>query len=356
MNFELLKKLVSANAIAGREKEVSDLLTDDLNDYVDEITSDNLGSFISVIKNDNKPKLMLAAHMDEVGFIVKQITKEGFIKFCPVGGWYDQVLLSQKLQITTRLNKKYIGIVGCKAPHIIPKDKRSDVVKIEDMFIDLGVYSDSDVNELGICVGDMITPVGELMQMCNEDFLCAKAFDNRIGCYIVSEVMKQVNKDTINCELYGCATTQEEVGLRGAKTIAHKVKPDVCLTIDTGIAGDTPNIMPHEADAKLSQGFQIVVMDHSAISNYNLRNLIQDMSDELGLKYTMQYILAGGTDTGNIHVANDGVISISLVITTRYLHTHSTVINKKDVECLIKLVTEFVNRFNEDVLDKLIND
>ena len=192
--------------------------------------SNKLGSFISK-KGNQGLKVMLAAHMDEVGFIVKRIDDKGYIYFQPVGGWWPQVLLAQQVIITTYKGKEIFGFIGCKPPHVLKAEKRKEMVQIEDMFIDLGVSSKQEVIDLGIQIGDMITPKTEYRKMNNDKYLFGKAMDNRIGCAIVVDVMKRL--DNPSNQIYGVATVQEEVGLRGATTCANLINPDIAIVSGT---------------------------------------------------------------------------------------------------------------------------
>ena len=355
MNIEFLKKLTDADGIPGHEYEVKEILEKELSGIVDEIDSDNIGSFVSVIKKANAPKILLAGHMDEVGFMVSNITDEGFVKFRPVGGWFDQVLLAKKLRITTRSGKKFTGVIGAKPPHVLPPEKRKEVVKIESMFIDLGVKDKAAVEKMGICKGDMITPIGDFELMNDPDYFLAKAFDNRVGCFVMAEVMKNValKRDELNCEVYGGATVQEEVGLRGATTLAYKVNPDIAISLDTGIAGDTPEMTANESSAKLGDGLQLLIMDASAIAHVGLRYALTDLAKEMNIPIQEEILLAGGTDNGRIHISQDGVVGISLVVTTRYLHTHNSMIHRNDVQGLIDLITEFILKLDSKMLEEI---
>ena len=340
MNVELLKELTEVNGISGHEKRIKKIMERELNGHVDSMSEDNLGSFISN-KKGNGPKIMLAAHMDEVGFIVKYIDDNGFIFFEPVGGWWNQVMLAQKVTITTSKDKEIYGVIGSKPPHVLGVEERKKTVDMKDMFIDIGVSSKEEVINSGILVGDMITPYAEFMEMENSDYLMAKAFDNRIGCYIVIEVMKRLEKENLNADVYGVATVQEEIGLRGAKTSADIINPDIAIAVDTGIAGDTPKMTIDEAQSKIGKGPQIIVMDRSTFGNVDLRKKMLEVAFKHDIDTQLDFVPGGGTDAGNMHLAHDGAQGMSISIATRYIHSHLSIIHKKDVEQLIELLTQF---------------
>ena len=346
MDIKYLEKLTNANGISGYEREIAKIMEDKLRPTNNNIYYDNIGSLI-VHKEGTGPKVMLAAHLDEVGFLVKDIDDNGFIKFIPVGGWWNQVLLGQKVCINGQ-NKKIYGVIGSKPPHVLSMEQRKQPVEIKDMFIDVGVYSKKEVLELGINIGDMITPVGDLSIMNNEDFIMAKALDNRIGCYIVTKIMERLADQTLNIDLYGVATVQEEIGLRGAKTSSNLINPDIAIAIDTGIAGDTPGMTRDDSMSKLGEGLQMIVMDRTTFGHVNLRKKLEEIAKEKNIKYQLDFTPGGGTDAGEMHLTHDGALGISLSVATRYIHSHLSIINKKDVDNLIDLMVEFCKYLNEE--------
>ncbi len=353
INEELLKSLVNANGIAGHEQEIFKIMEEEVKDSVDEITSDNLGSFIARI-GDKGPKIMLASHMDEVGFVVKHIDDNGFISFVPVGGWWNQVMLAQKVRITTRDNKTYDGVIGSKPPHVLSVEERKKPVEIDDMFIDLGVYSKEEVQNLGIKPGDMITPVGDYQKLANQDFVLGKAFDNRIGCYIICEVLKRLGNDRNNeATIYGVSTVQEEIGLRGATTSSNLINPDIAIAVDTGIAGDTPKMTKKESMSNLGEGPQIMILDGTTFGHVHLREKMLEVANKHNINVQLDFTPGGGTDAGKMHLAHDGAPGMSISIATRYIHSHLSIINLKDVEALIDLLVAFCQVINEETYKEI---
>lgn len=346
-NQELLKTLVNTNAISGHEDAIKAIIKYELKDFNLDYTTDKLGSQIYTTKSEG-PTIMLAAHMDEVGFIVKYIDDNGFIFFMPVGGWWNQVMLAQKVRITTITGATYEGVIGSKPPHVLSPEERKKPVDIDEMFIDLGVYSKEEVESLGIKPGDMICPVGDFQSMTNEDFVLAKAFDNRIGCYIVIEVLKRLATKNLHCQVAGVFTVQEEIGLRGATTSSNIVNPDIALAVDTGIAGDTPKMTNKESMSKLGDGPQIMVMDGTTFGHVNLREFMLNIAKKNDIKVQLDFIPGGGTDAGKMHLAHDGALGMSIAIATRYIHSHLSVININDVNMLIDLLVEFCCAVDED--------
>jgi endoglucanase len=349
----LIEKLCNEDGIAGHEKAVRKIMETNLVEYVDEISYDNLGSLIAR-KKGTGPKVMLAAHLDEVGFIVKRIDDNGFIYFQTVGGWWGQVLLAQRVVITNAMGQKFNGVIGSKPPHVLPIDARNKPVEIKDMFIDLGVKDKEEVTKLGIKIGDMITPDSKFSEMNNPDYMIAKAFDNRIGVYVVCEVMKQLKDKKVNADVYAVGTVQEEIGLRGATTAANLINPDLSFSVDTTIAGDTPKLTEDEAVCRLGDGAVVTVMDGTTMGHVSLREYMLEIANKHDIKTQLDFMIGGGTDAGRMHLAHDGSPAMSLAVCTRYIHSHASVIHKDDVEALINLIVKFIETINDDDYQEIL--
>jgi endoglucanase len=286
---------------------------------------------------------MLAGHLDEVGFLVKSVTKEGYVRFLPLGGWWGHVVLAQRLLIKTRKGD-VIGVVGSKPPHELREEDRKKVLEIKDMHIDVGATSDWDVKKkLDIRPGDPIVPVSDFTVMANPDLLLAKAWDNRIGCALAAETARRLRAEKHPNTLYAVATVQEEVGLRGAQTSAFKVQPDVGIALDVGIAHDTPGT---EGDEKLGGGPLVVVYDATAIPNRALFDLVCDTAKKLRIPLQFESVERGGTDAGRIHVTGQGVPSISMGVPARYIHSHVSIIDRRDYEATVRLLVALVKRLD----------
>lgn len=241
----LLSDLTNVNGVSGFEAPVARIVKSQLQDIC-EISGDNLGSVICRLKSSGPgPKVALAGHLDEIGFMVNVVTKEGFVKFLNLGGWWDQVLLAQRVVIETHKGP-VMGVIGSKPPHILPAEKRNEIVKARDMFVDVGATSKEEAEALGIRPGDAITPVSEFTELSVAGRLLAKAWDDRVGVALFVHALQRLNGQSVPNELYGLGTVQEEVGLRGAATSAFAVQPDVCIVLETAIAGDVPGITEDE--------------------------------------------------------------------------------------------------------------
>lgn len=352
----MLKELTDANGVPGNEREVRDVMRKYTEGYADEITYDNLGSFIAKkVGDENGPKIMIAGHMDEVGFMVTKITDKGFIKFQTLGGWWSQVMLAQQVTITTGEGKTVHGVIGSKPPHILPPEARKKPAEIKDMYIDLGVATKEEVEKLGVKPGDMITPYIEFREMANEKYLLAKAWDNRIGCAIALDVLRNLKDEKHPNVFYAVGTVQEEVGLRGARTSAYKIEPDISFAADVGIAGDTPGV-GSEAEGEMGKGPQILLFDASMVGHKGLRDFVLDVANELNVPYQFEALKGGGTDSGAIHVSHNGVPAMSIGIPSRYIHSHTSMIHRDDYENAVKLLTELIKRLDRDAVNKIIFD
>lgn len=355
VNKDMLIDLTMAKGIAGNEGQVRQIFRKYAESYAEEIIEDGLGGiFAKHTGNGEGPKVLMAGHLDEVGFMVTQITDKGFIKFQTIGGWWSQVVLAQQVDITTRHGKVYRGVTGSKPPHVLTAEARKKPIDMSDIFIDVGAQSREEVLEWGIRPGDMITPYIETRRMNPESpFLLAKAWDNRIGVAVALEVLKYAKEKGHQTVLYSGANVQEEVGLRGAKVAANLVQPDISIALDTGTAGDTPGMTEKEADSILGKGPQIIVYDASMIGHKGLREFVIDIAEEAGIPYQPTFIPGGGTDAGSFHVAQAGIPSIAITVPVRYLHSHTSVIHEDDFKNTVALVTAILDKLNQDTLKQI---
>ena len=348
--LEFLKELVEAPGAPGFEGNVAEVMEKRLKG-VGPITRDRLGSLICEKKGSAGPRIMLAGHLDEVGFLVKSVTKEGYVKFLPLGGWWGHVVLAQRLIIKTRKGD-VLGVVGSKPPHELRDEDRKRVLEIKDMYLDVGAASGWDVaKKLDIRPGDPIIPDSSFTVMANPDLLLAKAWDNRVGCALAAEVALRLKGQAHPNTLYAVATAQEEVGLRGAMTSAFKVQPDAAIALDVGIAHDTPGT---EGDEKLGGGPLIVVYDATSIPNRGLLDLVMETGAKLKMPLQYESVERGGTDAGRIHMSREGVPSLSLGVAARYIHSHVSIIDRRDLEKLIQLLVAVVQRLDKKTVAQLV--
>lgn len=350
--LEFLKQLTEATGLPGYEHEVRSVLEQAMAPLA-ELDRDNLGSLIArKVGAQNGPKIMLAGHMDEIGFMVTQITDKGFLRFQTLGGWWEQVMLAQRVVVKTRKGD-LPGVIGSKPPHVLTPEDRKKMVEKREMFIDIGVSSKEEAEEKGVLPGDPVVPICPFTVMANEKYLMAKAWDNRFGCAVVVEVLKALQNEPHPNIFYGVATVQEEVGLRGAQTSANAINPDVGFALDVSIAGDTPGMKPNEAMAELGKGPVVMLYDASMISHVGLRNLVLDVAKEQGISVQFDAMAAGGTDAGRIHLNGKGVPSLVLSVPTRYIHSHASIIHRDDFDAVVKLVTAVVKKLDWNTVKSL---
>ncbi|WP_323703274.1 M42 family metallopeptidase [Mammaliicoccus sp. Dog046] len=354
-SVEILKTLTDINGIAGYEHQVKAQMREYLEPVSGEIIEDNLGGIFGKKKGKEGSKtIMIAGHLDEIGFMVTQIDPDGYIKFTPIGGWWSQVMLSQKVTITTDEGKEIRGVIGSKPPHVLSPEERMKPVDIKAMFIDIGVDNKEEAESLGIELGNMVTPYSEFEELGNSNYLTAKAFDNRFGCALSVDVLRELKNESLGIHLVSGATVQEEVGLRGAKVAANKIKPDLSIAVDVGIAHDSPGLSGNGHDTKLGNGPIVILMDGSNIGHVGLRTFIKNVAKEKEIDLQWDTITGGGTDAGSIHVANEGTPTISIGVPLRYMHSNVSILHKEDYLNAVKLVSEIVKALNDDAVKNII--
>jgi putative aminopeptidase FrvX len=344
---KLLKELTEVHGVPGYEHQVQDLIRG----YVaslGEIEQDKLGSLICCLDGEG-PRVMLAGHMDEIGFMVRHITKDGFVKFVPLGGWWDQVLLGQRVIIKTHKGD-VVGVIGAKPPHLLPADERTKVVEKKDMYIDIGVSSQEQVDEAGVRVGDPIVPDARFTPLAGGKTYLSKAFEDRVGCALMVEVLQHFAGQKHPNVIYGAATTQEEVGLRGAGTSAEVIDPEVAIVLESDIAGDVPGIKEEESAVKLGKGPTVIFYDRSMIPNLRLRDLVIDTAKELDIPLQFSAIEGGGTDAGAIHRHKAGVPSVVIGVAARHIHSHGAIIHRDDYDNAVKLLTGLIGRLDAETV------
>ena len=350
----LLKQLSEVSGIAGHESQVRQLFKEITQPYAEKYIQDGLGGIFAQHTGDVEgPRIMMAAHMDEVGFMVSQITDKGFIHFVPIGGWWSQVVLAQQVEVTTREGRVFRGVTGSKPPHVLTPEARNKPVDLADVFIDLGASSKEQVEEWGIRPGDMITPYIETQRLNGTPYLLGKAWDNRIGIAVAIEVLKQAAKEGHDTVLFSGANVQEEVGLRGAKVATHLIQPDITIALDTGTAGDTPGMTAKEADSELGKGPQVLIYDASMIPHRGLRDFVIATAEEEGIPFQYTAIKGGGTDAGSQHQSLNGIPSIAITIPVRYLHSHTSIIHEDDYKNTVRLVVAILKRLNKKTVAQI---
>ncbi len=348
----LLQELTEAHSVSGHEDEVRAIFVDELQECGD-LSADRNGS-VFCETGKSGPRVLVAGHMDEVGFMVQNISADGFIQFVAIGGWWEHNLLSQRVEILTRSGDKILGVVASCPPHFLPDAQRRQVMTIDQMFIDIGAASARDVlDNFGVALGDPIAPVSAFTPLAREDWFMAKAFDNRLGMAATIQAGQILSQSLHPNRLILCGTVQEEVGLRGARTAASYAKPDVAIILEGPPADDTPGGPRGECQGRLGGGVQIRLFDPTAIANPRLARLAIDTAREAGIGHQITVRRSGGTDAGAFHLANAGIPSIVLGVPARYIHSHNGIINLEDYLQMLSLTVELVRALDADTVAEL---
>ncbi|MFD2158460.1 M42 family metallopeptidase [Rubritalea tangerina] len=346
--ISLLKRLTEAHSVPGYEAEVRDIFVAEL-ESEGKVSADKMGGVYC--ERGEGPTVLLAGHMDEVGFRVQHITADGFLKFLPVGGWWTHTLLSQRVEVMTREGGKVLGVIASKPPHFLPESERSKVMALGALFIDIGAQSREEVERIfGIRIGDPIAPAVPFTAMQKEDYYMAKAFDNRVGMACAIQTFQELAGEQAACKLVAAGTVQEEVGLRGAKAAAEKVRPDVAIVLEGPPADDAPGFPKSESQGKLGGGVQIRMQDPTAIMNPALVDLAIEVAEREGIRYQLTMRNSGGTDAGTFNQANEGVPSIVLGTPARYIHSHNAIIDINDYLEMVRLSKALVCALGADAV------
>jgi endoglucanase len=352
--LKLLKELTEAQSAPGYEYEVREIMRRELKRAGEEVIYDHTGSiFGKKTGSSDGPRIMMAGHMDEVAFMVSEITDNGYLRFTPLGGWWEQVLLSQRVQVMTE-KRKFTGVIGSKPPHLLKPEERKKVFPMREMYIDIGAGSKDQVKEWGVAVGDPIVPFSPYELLPDEDTILAKALDNRVGCYTAVVTLKQLSKEKHPNTVYSGATVQEEVGLRGAQTSPYVVEPDIAIALDVGIAQDGPAERDKDKP-KLGGGPLVTFLDATMIPNTRFRDFVVSTAEENNIPHQVEVMTGGGTDAGKFHLFKQGVPTVVIGVAARYIHSHVSMVSKSDVENTTKLLVEVVKKLDAAACGKIVN-
>jgi len=341
-NVHLLEKLSMALGAPGDEQDVAAIIRNELSS-LGTPERDRLGSLIFRIGDPlGRPRIMIAAHMDEVAFMVSSITKEGFLRFQTLGGWSATNLAGQRVIVRGK-NGPVEGMIGSIPPHFLRKKEGGiQSPQLEDLLIDIGALNAKEAARQGIFVGAFVLPSPTFIRLQNPDLVLGKSFDDRVGCALLVEVMKTLAKIPLPGTLYGAATVQEEVGLRGARTAAQHVNPDIAIVLEGPPADDFPGIAKDGPQGALGGGVQIRCFDPTMVSNSRLRDHVIAVAERRRIKYQLTVRSSGGTDAGSIHLTGIGVPTIVLGIPVRYIHCHHGILHLGDYRKAAKLLLNLI--------------
>jgi len=337
MNIELLRKLTDAPGISGYEDQVRAVVVQELRPLTDEMHGDRLGNVIATRKGTGGPKILIAAHMDEIGFMVRHIDQRGFIRIQQIGSFDPRVLVAQRVIVHTEGGERYPGVIETTSEplHFGPPDS-SWRPSMSDLFVDLGL-SGATVHR-HIKVGNMITTDRTLM--VTSESLIGKALDNRLGLYVMIEALRTMGQTS--AEVIAVATSQEEVGSRGAVTAAFALEPDICIALDLTIANDIPGSTSEEEVTRLGSGPAIKVMDTTQLSHPKLVRHLRDIATQHQVPYQLEVLNRGGTDASLIQRTRAGVTVCTISIPARYIHTANEMASQHDVEATVILLARYL--------------
>jgi putative aminopeptidase FrvX len=365
-SMKFLEDLCNSYGPSGFEREPTLLTKRYVTKYVDAVYHDNLGNlFFERAGDKDGPVIMMPGHVDEIGMVITSINSLGYLTFSQLGYWFDQTQLAQRVYV---MGKKGLvpGVIAAKPPHVMDAEERRKIVTKDKMFVDVGASNKEEAEAMGIRIGDAVAPDSKFYSITKKAFkdgkpdgertlFFGKAFDNRISTFLVAEMMRTLKEEKIKHpnRVVGCATVQEEVMSRGAKTAANFVEPDVAIVVDVDIAGDVPGIELQQAAAKMGQGIAITAWDALTIPNQPLKELVIDVCEKNKIPYQLTTSAGGGTDAAEIHKSNVGVPSISIGVPTRHIHSHVSVVDRIDIESSLRCMIELVKALDRKTVDSL---
>ncbi len=338
MDLDLLTALCEAHGTSGREDRVRAIVAPHLEQLCARVETDPLGNLMGIRPADG-PRLMLAAHMDEIGLMVTHVDDRGFVRVIPIGGWDARTLVGQRVSVHGR--QALEGVVGLPPVHLLDQKDRAKALEVTDLAIDLGL-SGERVREL-VRPGDVVTRVRSLRRM--GDLVCGKSLDDRVGVFVMLEALRAAGPSS--AEVIATATVQEEVGLRGARVATARIRPHIALAIDTCPANDGPGAPPGGATTRLGQGTAIRIMDASAIGAPALVDLLTQIAKDRDIPHQFHVANRGGTDTGSLQLSGEGAIAGCVSIPTRYVHSSVEACHPDDIEASIRLVAGLIERVDE---------
>jgi endoglucanase len=348
----LLEKLANAPGPPGAEEPVRAIMVEEMAPLASEpIRYDGLGSVIAQ-QGKTGPRIMVDAHMDELGGMVRRVTNDGFVTMQMLGGWLDQALIDQRWVIIGAKGPVH-GVTGIRDIHIVPTEERSKVYGREQIFIDIGAKNAAEAAAMGVSPGDPVVPDAPFMVLNGSQNYLGKGWDDRIGCAVLIEAMRRTAHLAHPNQLFYVATTQEEIGLRGARTASQTVKPDIGIAIEGGISGDTAGSRPEETQAKLGAGPGMFLYDSSTLPNRKLVALTRHTAAELSLPLQADLVQGYGDDSAEMQLTNGGTPTINLVVPVRYTHSHNGVVNRRDFDQMVELVVGLLTRLDDKTVRQL---
>jgi len=344
---ELLRDLCDAFGPSGHEDDVRALIIDLIRPLVDDMHVDSLGNLIALRKGRSPKKLMLDAHTDEVGVMVRFVDENGFIRFAKIGGWDDRVFAGHRVKFRSQDGGFYYGVVGMTPPHVLTEEQRGKAIKAEDYFVDIGALSADDAKTRGVRVGDVGVLDYPTFEFAPSHWM-GKAFDDRVGCLLVIRALKALADGRVKTPLtvYTSFATSEELGLRGARVAAFGIDPDVALALEGTIGSDFPGVPAERRPCSQRKGPVITVVDSTIMVPRRMSDFLSDCAKRAKVDHQVKMPIYGGTDAGAIHQTRAGVLSGVIAVPCRYIHAPNGTLYWPDYEASEKLLLEAVRRIH----------
>lgn len=332
---DLLVTLTEARGVPGYEDRVRALVREELEPHVDRIRSDAMGNLVGSVGSGDYD-VVIPAHMDEIGFMVRHVDDDGFLELDALGGWDPRILRAQRVTVHTE-DGDLPGLIGSVPPHTLSEAEREKQPEVEDVHVDVGLAADAAADR--IAVGDLVT-IDQRTERVGE-FVTGKALDNRVSVFAMLEAARRLEAPDVT--VHFAATTQEEVGLRGAEALGVDLDPDLVLALDTTVANDVPGFEPGEQVTQLGEGAGIKLKDSSVITNHKVHRRLRDVAEDADIDYQFEVLPAGGTDTGGLQRTSGATPAGAISMPTRYLHTPTESVHVEDVTAVIDLLVSFLD-------------
>jgi len=348
---QLLQALADAPGPSGFEEPVRKIMVDRMKPLSDKLSYDGLGSVIAV-QGSSGPRIMVDAHMDELGGVVRRVSNEGYLTMQMLGGWLDQALVDQRWTIIGSKGPVK-AVTGIRDIHIVPQEERTKVYPRESVFLDVGAKNAAEVAAMGISPGDPVVPDAPFAVMNGSQNYLGKGWDDRVGCAVVIAAMQKLAKTSHPNQIYWVATVQEEIGLRGAHTAADLVKPEIGIAIEGGVTRDAPGVHPEEAQELLGGGPAIFLYDSSALPNRKFVSMVKQVAKDKSIPLQADLIQGYGDDSAEIQKSNGGVPTVNMVVPVRYTHSHNGIMNRGDFDHMVNLLVAILQGLDAKAVGNL---
>jgi len=348
---QLLQTLADAPGPPGFEEGVRQVMVARMKPFADRITYDGLGSVIAV-QGATGPRVMIDAHMDELGGMIRRVTPDGYLSMQMLGGWLDQALVDQRWVIIGSKGPVR-AVTGIRDIHLVPPEERTRVYPRDSIFLDVGARTAAEVRALGVEPGDPVVPDAPFAVLNGTDNYLGKAWDDRVGCAVIVEVMRRLSRAPHPNQIFYAATVQEELGARGARTASEVIRPDIGIALEGGVTGDSPGARPEESQARLGAGPGLFLYDASALPNRKFVALVKEVARERSIPLQVDLVQGYGEDSSEIQKSGGGVPTVNMVVPARYTHAHNGIINRKDFDRTVELVVAVIQRLDAATVARL---